>query len=980
MRKSRKLKLFTMLSTLATITAATATACSSVTQRQANANEDEANEPVVNAAQDITILPWYKRTTCFAKDPATNIQAVKDDNINIIKSYPGIDTDCTWSAVFNSDNNTVSLHIEGNYATFTGSVDWAAKYIDPTPPEPTPEIEEHTYAELKEMKDNNQLQLGKQYRLTDYVCTVNGTSSSDPYYNIARASTGTFAPPGHASYYPFDMILSTTTSSGKIIFSNDVTVVKNEQSSNDIDYSSWKVKYCFDENDSAIEKHDWAVAPENGGKGVIFYMKDEFNNEAPYDFKNIAFKHGNTGTEGRDWMFTFNGKSGDNNDDASSWGDKVSSVHDNKIGQYYTLNGYTKTLSLNNIVFFGGDSGAAGWEISKNTIGICSHDITTGINVNTPGERTAKSCVGLTIGENCKEIHLGWGCYGNVFGVGCSEISAGNDFQYNNFGAGCSKIKFIGYNSQTPGDRSKPGDANAGNVFGDGCSDITFYNPGSESSLDDTITRCSYNTFGRDCWHIETGYGFSNNTFGNNCGNDHEEGQPSLKFGSFCANNTFNDSCNRIKLGNHCIYNEFSKGCEYINIAITSDGNLYSGVSSAESIKYNTFGPGCGYIDVVFNDKIEGEPPVYPAYPFRYNTFRSTQGSEASPITFDQTTYEDWDAEADTTSTPNVHYGYCNHSWSNNKEDSTSIISKTYEELWYLYENHHLVPGQQYRITDYETKVNNATSAKYENKAQVANKQFDIIVEALDNSRLNADAKAINHVFGAGDTDPFEDSNLSEWEIKYDINNKSSKYDWAVEDDGKGVIYYMKDEFNNECPYDFKNIQFNWGTTDPEWYYTFSKNDDGVVDSSLTGGADNVYGNVIKPANINGGAQVLNMILFDGIGCYSNTFGNDCKNIRFVANSYNNILGSSCLDMEFATASISNQFENNCSNIQFKPATGSPQYLCNRFGAGSHYILVSAQMFMYNTVLSSSGTGTESMTEFAGDGYADQFIIHGEPI
>jgi hypothetical protein len=25
---------------------------------------------------------------------------------------------------------------------------------------------------------------------------------------------------------------------------------------------------------------------------------------------------------------------------------------------------------------------------------------------------------------------------------------------------------------------------------------------------------------------------------------------------------------------------------------------------------------------------------------------------------------------------------------------------------------------------------------------------------------------------------------------------------------GKGVIYYMKDEYNNECPYDFKNIQF----------------------------------------------------------------------------------------------------------------------------------------------------------------------------
>jgi len=25
---------------------------------------------------------------------------------------------------------------------------------------------------------------------------------------------------------------------------------------------------------------------------------------------------------------------------------------------------------------------------------------------------------------------------------------------------------------------------------------------------------------------------------------------------------------------------------------------------------------------------------------------------------------------------------------------------------------------------------------------------------------------------------------------------------------GKGVIYYMKDEFGNECPYDFKNIVY----------------------------------------------------------------------------------------------------------------------------------------------------------------------------
>ena len=35
---------------------------------------------------------------------------------------------------------------------------------------------------------------------------------------------------------------------------------------------------------------------------------------------------------------------------------------------------------------------------------------------------------------------------------------------------------------------------------------------------------------------------------------------------------------------------------------------------------------------------------------------------------------------------------------------------------------------------------------------------------------------------------------LSQWKIKYDINNNTDKYNWASKD-GKGVIYYMKDEF-----------------------------------------------------------------------------------------------------------------------------------------------------------------------------------------
>ena len=53
---------------------------------------------------------------------------------------------------------------------------------------------------------------------------------------------------------------------------------------------------------------------------------------------------------------------------------------------------------------------------------------------------------------------------------------------------------------------------------------------------------------------------------------------------------------------------------------------------------------------------------------------------------------------------------------------------------------------------------------------------------------------------------------------------------------GKGVIYYMKDEFGNECSYDFKNIKISTypDLHDPEFYYTFDYRgmyDDGGGDS-----------------------------------------------------------------------------------------------------------------------------------------------------
>lgn len=120
-----------------------------------------------------------------------------------------------------------------------------------------------------------------------------------------------------------------------------------------------------------------------------------------------------------------------------------------------------------------------------------------------------------------------------------------------------------------------------------------------------------------------------------------------------------------------------------------------------------------------------------------------------------------------------------------------------YSELKNLRDNSQLVEGRYYRITDFVTTV-------AQEDAMSAGHAFDIIVLATSPNTLNENAKVVKH---EGDT-YFANSNLDAWEIKYDLDNDTTKYAWADATNGKGVIYYMKDEFNNECFYDFKNVQY----------------------------------------------------------------------------------------------------------------------------------------------------------------------------
>lgn len=338
-------------------------------------------------------------------------------------------------------------------------------------------------------------------------------------------------------------------------------------------------------------------------------------------------------------------------------------------------------------------------------------------------------------------------------------------------------------------------------------------------------------------------------------------------------------------------------------------------------------------------------------------------------------------------------------------EDSGIIencIYTTWEELVDLRNEGNLIPGSDYRITDYECIINNEMGIRS------AGHQFDIILTAIDESHLSETGKAAHH---AGDT-YFADNNLDAWVIKYRLDNDYHNFNWAIPT-GKGVVYYMKDEWNNECPYDFKNIMFKrsyhggrscWSVINPYSdvaCYTFSTSGDAFTsefsDTSLHGDVNHVYGNVIKEFILNDYLALNNICIFGQMaylntfdvgccqntleyGCKGNTFaktcsqntlnrwccyndfgaeisncyfgqycsnnviGNSCYNIVFVSYSGYNTFFSHCMYLQIETQCRNNLFGNDCSHISVGRYSSN-----NTFGVGCNN-LEFHEFFQYNTV------------------------------
>lgn len=281
---------------------------------------------------------------------------------------------------------------------------------------------------------------------------------------------------------------------------------------------------------------------------------------------------------------------------------------------------------------------------------------------------------------------------------------------------------------------------------------------------------------------------------------------------------------------------------------------------------------------------------------------------------------------------------------------STTIIEITWSDLKAKRDAGELTLGQLYRITDYQcTTVQPNTRS--------AGNQFDIIVLALTNNTLSEQAWAALH---SGDT-YFANSNLSAWKLWYCLDNDTTRFVWAdnTSGNGRGVIYRMIDEFNNDVPYDFKNIQCtDWTDTFGSYYYTFYNNYGSVSDPLSS------HNNIIKKL-INNGLQEINRIIFFSQGIVGTTIEENCRDIYIngsyslikgnshnikILGDYNIIIGSNCYNIRSEVFNHRCIISDNCHDITFTRNIG--YYINNLIiGIGCEYLSLGA------TSLDDSKTG-----------------------
>ena len=456
-----------------------------------------------------------------------------------------------------------------------------------------------TYSELVYLRNNRQLVPGQLYRITDYVTTTTQDNTK-------------------SAEHQFDIIVEALTTNTLSEYAK-VKAKENDNYFFNNDLNAWKIKYCLD-NDT--DRFSWAD-PDNG-KGVIYYMKDEYGNEAPYDFKNILYLK-----DGKE-VPTF-GENCSNNIIKEYKVDNIINLPNITFGSGCTNNTFGNEC-YNNTFAYGCTNNTFGNTCTGNTFVFSCTDNTFG---NECCKNTFKlSCVNNTIGDYCYNNTFGNRCSHNTFKYNCHHNTFGDNYINNTFGDYC--------NHNTIGDqcyRNTFGDSCKNNTFGDKCKNNTF---GDNCTGNTFGNECYNNTFGEYCNTNTFESGCTDNTFGTDCDNNTFGNYCNYNvFGEYCNNNTFvihcdyntfrnechhntfRENCNNNTFGKYCNNNTFDGLCDYITFGTDCDNNTFEVFCS-----HNTFGGGCRnntigtYCDNnTFGDSCKNN--TFGTY-FRNNTFGNT--------------------------------------------------------------------------------------------------------------------------------------------------------------------------------------------------------------------------------------------------------------------------------------------------------------------------------------------------------------------
>ena len=282
---------------------------------------------------------------------------------------------------------------------------------------------EITHSDLLSLVNNSGLTPGQQYRITDYVATVN----TDVYIEGAYDA--------RSNNHAFDIIVTADNVSK---LNENARAIRHEGDTYfplHTKFKEWKLKYTI-LNDS--DRFDWAVSE---GKGVIYQLIDEWGNDLSYDFKSIQFQRDGV------WVYTF----GDYLDASLEIGNCTdNTIKAAKIGEQYYLNNnhFADNCSYNTLGYNCYSNTFGGW-CSMNTFGAGCSDNTfgEGCGLNTFGVECSENTFGgwcsmNTFGEVCGYNTFGEGCGMNTFGVECSENTFGEGCGMNTFGHACYSNTF----------------------------------------------------------------------------------------------------------------------------------------------------------------------------------------------------------------------------------------------------------------------------------------------------------------------------------------------------------------------------------------------------------------------------------------------------------------------------------------------------------------------------------------------------------